>query len=534
MIDPDRRLELLLADADDGTPALAAGLALGTVGAAPGPPRERNPQRALDQDPNDLAVQRWALIAPEGAEGDRLVAAVADLIRLREGEQGTPARVYRVPPEMDAGASLDWKDRVYQPDCAPNPELPRYLLILGDLHQVSLELQHALAQGCFVGRLCFPDLDGYAAYAAKVRRWAEQPAPVDRPGGLFYTARDGSRATAEGYRLLVRPCLDLLASWRVPVTGPVEIPFAPGPPRALLDAVSSEAPAVLLSLSHGAGPPAAGWRSAEDQRARQGAMVLGRGERVDADAVRGGRFLPGGMWIFLACFGAGTPSTSAFHPWLARLAAQGAVDPASVAAVLRALPAPGERPFVAAMPQAALANPDGPLAIIGHVDLSWTYAFAASGTFDQTRASRVLAAFQVLAKGNRAGVALDGLMACYRETNHELTTDYQEQERALARGQPFPVDLEKRGHRWMLRNDLRGYVLLGDPAARLPLRRNAVARAAPAAPDEAVRAEAVRALLGGAEAPLAIAGRSGVSLDTLWAWFDAHRGSHRTALAGPR
>ena len=41
-------------------------------------------------------------------------------------------------------------------------------------------------------------------------------------------------------------------------------------------------------------------------------------------------------------------------------------------------------------------------------------------------------------------------------------------------------DPERRGHLWMLRNDLAGYVLLGDPAARLPIQPQLAAR--PVAP----------------------------------------------------
>jgi hypothetical protein len=50
----------------------------------------------------------------------------------------------------------------------------------------------------------------------------------------------------------------------------------------------------------------------------------------------------------IACYGA-------FYPWLSALAALGG-DAEQAAAVLRALPRPGERPFVAALTQAL---PDG-------------------------------------------------------------------------------------------------------------------------------------------------------------------------------
>src|SRR5262245_54561146 len=86
------------------------------------------------------------------------------------------------------------------------------------------------------------------------------------------------------------------------------------------------------------------------------------------------RFLPGGVWVMFACFGAGTPSRSAYHHWLARWQASGEHD-GDLAPVLASLPADGEPAFLAALPQAALASPSGPLAVIGHLDLAWSYGF---------------------------------------------------------------------------------------------------------------------------------------------------------------
>jgi hypothetical protein len=68
-------------------------------------------------------------------------------------------------------------------------------------------------------------------------------------------------------------------------------------------------------------------------------------------------------------------------------------------------------------------------------------------------------------------VGLHALLRAYRAANDSLMAGYQAREEALLYGTPDPTDPVKQGNLWMLRNDLRGYVLLGDPAARLPLRR---------------------------------------------------------------
>jgi hypothetical protein len=482
----DKDLGLLLCDADERAPVLAAGLPESALLGAPTP--ERGPRgkdsmhlEALDQDPNDLAAQRWAVIAPEGEAGDAAIAAIRSLIEHRRDQQGADPRIYRVPDGMDSAASLRWKHDVLRSEDVAADERPRYLLILGDLDRVSLELQHVLANGSFVGRLHCPTIKGYRSYAEKVVA-RERTAQVPRPRALYYTAQDGSAAIGTGFRHLVEPSMrmtsDLAARGKLVVDGPTEVPYSEWGPDELLAVTGVDTPSLLVSLSHGLGAPRRGWRSPEQQRALQGALSLGTDEPLTADMLRESPFLPGGIWMCVACYGAGTPPTSAFHPWLSLLAEQGGNrDQAS--AVLRALPKDGERPFVAALPQALLANPSGPLAVIGHMDLAWTFGFTDPGG-KQSRASRLHATQRAIVGGSRVGVGLDALMHAYREINDELMARYQTQRDALARGQSDPVDPRQLGDGWMQRNDLRGYVLLGDPAARLGVAGGLRTRAAEA------------------------------------------------------
>src|SRR5262249_29169966 len=146
--------------------------------------------------------QRWGVIAPEGPDGDRALEAISPLLALRASEQGAPVmEPYRVPPDMGLEQSSNWKNRVLRDERVPEAERPKYLLILGDLHQVSAELQQVLTNGSFVGRIHFADREGkvdpqgYESYAKKVVRWAAQPDPPDKPDALFFAAADGTEAT---------------------------------------------------------------------------------------------------------------------------------------------------------------------------------------------------------------------------------------------------------------------------------------------------------------------------------------------------
>jgi len=563
-------LHLLLADAHDARPVLADGLPEQALGAVPSPERAPRGKDSLeldapDRDPNDLAAQRWGVIAVQGEDGDRPLAAIRALIEHRRAQQGPEPVIFRVPPDMDTTTALRWKNEVLRGESLSEDIRPRYLLILGDLDRVSVELQHVLAHGSYVGRLHCPTLAGYRAYAEKVVA-RERDEVAGAPRALYYTVQDGTGAVVTGHQQLVAPCIRMTREWsetgRLDLDALHEIPFSDWGPDDMLTEAGVAQPSVMLSLSHGLGAPRQGWRSPEQQRALQGALSMGDAGPLTADTVRESPFLPGGVWLPVACFAAGTPKASAFHSWLALLAERGG-DLRRAQEVLRSLPGEGERPFLAALPQALLANPLGPLAVIGHIDLAWTFGFVEATTL-RSRASRIFSTLRALLAGSRVGVALDALMHVYRETNNDLLARYQLQRDAHARGQPDPVASRTFGNLWIQRNDLRGYVLLGDPATRLAVRALRVPREmldAPAQPTPAItvvtaapdppspsttsdspmsmldkpaevrrRERAILALLRGEETPRAIASRSGLELDELFELADAYRTAGRKVL----
>jgi hypothetical protein len=485
-------LHLLLADADDRRPALADGLAgdaLDRTAAPAGLPDARE-LRDRGRDPNDLAVQRWALIVPEGDAGARREALVRPLVEHRRAEQGCDVRVYRVPAAMDAADAARWHREVYLDERVPEAELPLYQLILGDLDEVPLALQQVQMIDGAVGRLAFDDDAGYEAYVDKLLRWERSPAAIPRARSLFYTAHDGTTATAHAYQALIGPGLAAARAGRdqgaYAAADIAELgdPGAPPSRDDLLTAAGTGDPAVLLSVSHGQGPPRRGWSSASEQRRRQGAISLGADGAVTGDDLAGRRFLPGGVWLLFACYGAGTPAISVYQPWLERLRELGQYGD-RLDGVLRGLPRPGERPFIAGLPRAVLASPDGPLAVIGHVDLAWSYSFEEldGSAGPRNRVRRFTSVLAYALRRDRVGVAFRELASCAIAADTELLALYARQA-VLAAAAPDPAFASRLGHLWMLRHDLLGYLLLGDPAARLPITPAPVAAAQPLTPQD--------------------------------------------------
>jgi hypothetical protein len=483
-------LELLLSHDDDGTPFLDRGLPADAVARNDERPEQRpGPEHLWDEggDPNDLEAQRWGLVVPEGKAGDRLIELARPLIEARRAAQdGHEVQVFRAPPELDMAGAAQWRKTVFDRGADLAIELPRYLLVLGDLFEVPFALQQVLGAGGFVGRLAFSNESGYEAYIDKILR-AERDKPTAREGrSVFFTVPDGTAATASGHRALMQPGLEIARRRKVaghfPAREIIDLARPEGlSPTELLDAAAQPDPGVLFTISHGAGPPRGGWKSFADQRERQGAMSFGQEGKLTGSDIRARPFLPGGMWFMLACYGAGTPDTSAYRHWLERLQQIGQFG-GQADAVLKGLPHGKSPPFVAALPRAALANPDGPLAFIGHIDLAWTYSFEErdGGGSPMARPARFIAILRSLLRGDRVGPAFRELTRFFEQANTELTSLYDRQ------AQGSVLDSARLAHLWMLRQDLAGYVLLGDPAARLPLaRQTATERTAIAAPSAA-------------------------------------------------
>ncbi|WP_437303839.1 hypothetical protein [Sorangium sp. So ce388] len=490
-------LQLLLTPDDDAEPVLIDGLSIGAAARADTTDRKKDVtlEHFWDEtgDPDDLEEQRWGVIAPEGAAGDRLIALIQPLIDARrEAQGGHEVMIDRVPSAMSPEEAARWRKQHFDVSVELARDLPRYQLILGDLNEVPLALQQHQATDGFVGRLCFREERAYEAYVDKVLRW--ERARAEAAGGArFFTVHDRTAATTIGYRSLVQPAVAQLGRYKLDVAdlGDQDEPS----PDAFLEAVKRREPTVLFSISHGAGAPRGGWKTEGDQRDRQGAMSFGR-DKLSGGDLGDAPFLPGGIWFMLACYGAGTPDVSAYWHWLERLKQSGHFG-GQTQSVLAGLPQGDQRPFIARLPQTVLANPNGPLAVMGHVDLAWTYSFQERDTGRaMSRPSKFVEVVRATLETSRVGSSFRELLKASIVTNVELTSLYDDAERLGAT--PDPARL---GHLWMLRQDLSGYVLLGDPAVRLPAMRRRLKKDAASAGEPGVRVHEVRA-----QAPLPAVG----------------------------
>lgn len=603
---PTEDIPLLLSHWEDGRPFLPDGL--NPTGLTPPPPRGLEP--ATEDlghslfDPgknlNDLSAQGWGLLYPEGQA--RLLDALRVLIDWRAAEQGRSVPCLAVPPGLDHASAQRWLEQRFRPHFRTEQSVPLYVLILGELHEIALELQQRLSLVHAVGRLALMRLDGthdlhaYEAYAAKVVAFEAQgrQAPTACAPMAAFTTHDGSMAIQHGYQQLISPLLRRMHEDAALDLSPATLAEhghrGGESPESLLRVAGTLTGGFLFTLSHGVGiPEAEGSRHwQEEQRRFQGSMSFGARGRLTADELGTHPFVPGGLWLYFACFGAGTPSLSAYWHWLRALS--GYRSNRAVEAVLKTL-APG-KPFTSRLSQAALANPNGPSAIIAHIDLAWQHSYALPG--EGPDLDRFMRVPYHLALGRRVGLAFSELV---RERTQRMVTlghaydrsfrlaqeahddacrrallRYQERmalglpqgplewprrEDSLtpAEGQtPDPAVLQL----WMGYHDLSGFLLLGDPATLLPTaadwRRAApvplgvsAQRDPPASPRPAARRQTpapsekdppalariertIAECIMDGEVPQASARRLGVSRETLQHWVTCFHLAGRKAL----
>ncbi|MBN1247467.1 MAG: hypothetical protein JXC32_07395, partial [Anaerolineae bacterium] len=429
--------------------------------------------------PTDIANVGWAVLFPSdmhpGLHED-IKAALQPLLDLRQEQAGD---LFRVLDGTSAYRSGERKDQYFErmgvgPGLADPRELPFYVLLVGTPEQIPYAFQYQLDVMRGVGRLDFgSDVEAYAAYAQKIVAVEQGEIVIPRRAAFWAPTNRGDKATEMSMRLLVEPLFENLvggassdylnADERLPdmdvplaYDWDVQAPFS-GEMYAtraqlydLLGGDPDQLPALLFTASHGVEFPA----NHPAQLEEQGALLCqdwpGLGAEVSrdhyfaAEDVAANAELSGLMAVFFACYSAGTPQLDQFAAQAFRVREK--IAPLA---------------FTAALPQQLLKQ--GALAVMGHVERAWGYSFISPRGRLENQA--FVTAMRMLMNGDPIGVATDASFNMrYAEMSSDLSADLDE-----LRWDPSHLSERELIYRWTANNDARSYVVIGDPAARLPI-----------------------------------------------------------------
>ena len=415
----------------------------------------------------DLSSTGWGVIfsastSPEVVEAllpllkhRRAVAARFDQMGYRQFE-GTEGR--------DAGyrkgeSAADFLCRVgARPRGPVVPEaLPYYLLLVGSPEDIPFSFQYELDVEYGVGRIWFETPEEYRRYALAVVAAERGDATPARHGVFFAPSHSDGEVTEPMTQLsiedLVCPLARHLEKRFAGEAGPWTFETVCGEaatkPRLTEIFERRDAPGLIFTAGHGLALPNQDPRQRDDQ----GAVVCSEwpgGELSPspehcfaAGDVPHTVDLTGSIVFQFACFSAGTPSEDDFKVIYNDYLSAGS-------------------PFLARLSQRLLAPPSGggALAFIGHIDRVWAHSFLSDGpsAYDRVIYEQTLGR---LLEGHPIGHAMELFNRCYAEQAVRIANSHDRFRKKEG------IDLKGFAEAWLIHNDARNFIVIGDPAVRL-------------------------------------------------------------------
>jgi hypothetical protein len=409
-------------------------------------------------DPKRLDESGWGIVFAQDAD-PAIKEALAPLLQHRESQAGERYRLYEGDDGYRSGESksafLARSPRKMGPGCADPEKVPYYLLICASPEKIPYRFQNQLDVQFAVGRIHFPTLADYAAYANSVVAAETGRVLRERRGTLFCVTNPADPSTHALRRRLMDPLRE--GSWAR--SRGWQFDFLEGrdarKQRLAELLTSSRAPTLLLASAHGVRFPYPEARAMTEQGALLCDDWPGPNDwsgPIPADFYFSARDLdPGadltGLIAFLfASYGAGTPASDV----------QALADAGTT-------PHLTQGPFVAGLATRMLCQPSGgALAVaapigpmLGYSSLDWIGSIAQGAVFES--------AMLRLIDGHPIGSALEYLSERYAE----LATVYSDQIEEIEFG--LRVDPSELVGLWAHLHDSGNFAVVGDPAVRLPI-----------------------------------------------------------------
>ena len=413
-------------------------------------------------DPTDYRQAGWGVVY-HNATPDAVKRAVQPLLEHRRRQVQNDELVRELEYRDGESWSLWLSRNGAGPGSVRPKKVPYYLLVVGPPDRIPFVFTSQLGMEYSVGRLHFEREADYDTYVRSLIDYETAASvPNDKAAVFFGTRHSQQDATRLSADHLVTPLADgrteeeggdgepgvaAAAGYKSQsFTGPAATRarllqlLTPGP--------GARPPALLFTATHGMGWP----KGDTQQRAAQGALLCqdwpGAGtiapeHYLQATDVPEEASVHGLLAFHFACYSAGTPAEDRY-----------------IHAADQAPPAIADAAFIAALPQRLLSHgKGGALAIVGHVERAWGFSIMAPGGDPEILPFEN--ALHFMLRGVPVGHAMRDFSQKYATVGNYLAGLL---ERARYDRGIRPGEL---ANAWVQRNDAEGYLILGDPAARL-------------------------------------------------------------------
>lgn len=419
---------------------------------------------ADDRDPKLLNKVGWGVIFAE-EEDPAVIEALQPLLQLRQEQAGEYFYAYAGRDGQRRGYTKGedkinfLQSRGAEPFGPADPNnAPYYLLLVGDPAKIPFPFQYELDVQYAIGRLHFDRPEAYAQYAQNVV--LAETGKLQLPRKATFFGVDHDNATHLSAEHLIKPLAEelteLIAHDKLNWT--LETFLKEQATKSALTTMLNgpTSPTLLFTASHGV------HFDIDDKRLRnfQGALLCPddpekmhdfRDESYyfAAQDLTTNANLLGLMAFHFACYSAGSPIQNDFLIGNDR----------------RRPPLIAPYPFIARLPQQLLLN--GALAVIGHIERAWTYSISFSGEnrADNKHLATFRSTMRRLFDGHPIGSALEFVNEKYGEYSTALSRGVEARE-MNRKDAPDDLAIAKL---WMANNDARNFIIVGDPAVRLPI-----------------------------------------------------------------
>lgn len=406
--------------------------------------QQRPPVVAPPTKGSRRADDKWRLVLPErtssGPSPEAIQKALEPLLKLRDAPE--PLFIQWQPTASALEQTNAFQERYahlfYEEDMT--------VLLAGPLEDLPWAFQQQLGHAHSVGRLCFEQVEDYAAYAEKVVEVESHPAGQDVRSALLCAPRT-DEATQLTHDVIMRKAADRLSVERqLKRTRQLFRREATVP--AMLEELE-RLPARGLWVFGGHGRVERGWTDHNlGVPVDQGQLDFHPGRLSGME-----RCLEQGIAVLLTCFGAGRRGGWEVEPLFARSTEDRR----------------GQE-LLAPLPTALLKMRRGPLAVVAHVDEVYLLGFGDQhltlpSLEQQPGVSPFLSVVNALAQGQRISRALHPVRSRLRMRSQTLN-DTLVQQRHLA-SETDPQAWRTLCNHWLVHHDAESWVVLGDPYAQL-------------------------------------------------------------------